>query len=266
MQCGISTACLFPLDTIESLKRLADTGARVTEIFLNTFSEMEDGYLAKLQDVLQANSIRAAALHPFSSMLEAFFFATPYPARWQDGLKLYRRLFEAASILGADKLVFHGPNKSFSGMTPAAYADMFCALAEEGQKQGVALCQENVSYCHMGSPAYLREALPKMGGHASFVLDNKQVLRQGAALEDMLQAMGGHICHVHISDHAPGRDCLLPGEGSWDFAPFLQALGRLPTPPDMVIEVYSGAVGGQADLQRSLQYINGLLRENAPAG
>ena len=89
MQCGISTSCFYPQETAEALSALRGAGVETVEIFLNTFSELELSYTERLRSVLQDAGMRAAALHPFTSGMETFFFASEYGGRLEDGLRIY---------------------------------------------------------------------------------------------------------------------------------------------------------------------------------
>ena len=88
MQCGISTSCFYPQETAEALSALRGAGVETVEIFLNTFSELELSYTERLRSVLQDAGMRAAALHPFTSGMETFFFASEYGGRLEDGLRI----------------------------------------------------------------------------------------------------------------------------------------------------------------------------------
>ncbi|MFV0412915.1 MAG: sugar phosphate isomerase/epimerase family protein [Oscillospiraceae bacterium] len=260
MQCGISTACFFPMNTLDALRQVTQLGAPVTEVFINTFSEMEDGYIAKLASVAAAAKTRVASVHPCSSAMEGFFFATEYSGRMQDGIALYRRFFEAARALGADKLVFHGDHRINKGMfATARYIDHFCTLAAIGREYGVTLCHENVAYCRLGDPAAVRRVHPLLGEYAAFVLDTKQVHRFGAPLEEMLAAMGKDVRHVHISDYNDQKDCLPPGKGSLDMKKLVNSLLAVGYTGDFIIELYRDGFDDIMDLANAMQYIQAFL-------
>ena len=46
---GISSACLFPLETIRAVEECADAGFGIEEIFINTDSELTGPYFRKLR-------------------------------------------------------------------------------------------------------------------------------------------------------------------------------------------------------------------------
>ena len=45
---GISTGCYYPQLTEDIIKNIAETGVSVIELFINTHSEMSDGYIKEL--------------------------------------------------------------------------------------------------------------------------------------------------------------------------------------------------------------------------
>ena len=136
MQCGISTSCFYPQETAEALSALRGAGVETVEIFLNTFSELELSYTERLRSVLQDAGMRAAALHPFTSGMETFFFASEYGGRLEDGLRIYRRYFEVCRVLGIPRVVFHG----FKGI-----AKIICCCA--GQRGNMALISVRKTWC-----------------------------------------------------------------------------------------------------------------------
>lgn len=143
MHCGISTACFYPQETADALALLCGAGTGTTEIFFNTFSELRPEYVSRLEETLSASNTRAAALHPFSCMMEPFFFASGYPNRLQDGLALYRRYFEVCQTLRIPRMVFHGDYVQ----TPypfACHCENYLLLRRMAREYGVELCQENV--------------------------------------------------------------------------------------------------------------------------
>lgn len=265
MRCGISTACFYPDNTLLSLQTLADAGVEVTELFLNTFSELEDDFVAKLLDVQKQSGIDIVSVHPFTSQIEGFLFATEYAGRFEDGVRIYERYFKLCRALGAGKLVFHGDHKWAETRFPLEeYAKRFVALSAVARRYGVALCHENVSYCRLGDPGTVRKARPLFGPAAAFVLDTKQVLRYGADVEDMLAAMGEDIRHVHISDFLSGQDCIPPGRGRFDFEGLLHTLSANGYRGDLIIELYRDGFKTLDDLLQAKRYIEALLARTQP--
>lgn len=262
MRCGISTACFFPDNVLDGLRQVVETGAPVTEVFLGTFNELEEEFVAKMQKIAENSGVRVAYVHPFSSMIEGFYFASHYEGRLDDGLKLYRRYFEVCKRLGADKLVFHGDHNMNVAQYPVRqYAQNFKALAALGRENGVTLCHENVYYCRLTSPEDAKLLTRLLGNDAAFVLDTKQVLRGGGSVKAMVDAMGRRIRHIHISDRDKGEDYLPPGQGGFSFEALIDSLRAHEYDGDMVIEVYRDNFLHPADLKAAMEYVNALIQE-----
>lgn len=261
MRCGISTACFYPENTLKSLQSVIDAGAPVTELFLNTFSELEDGFICKVKDMVSSSGIEISSVHPFSSIIEGFFFASWYEGRMDDGIGLYRCFFEICKELGADKLVYHGDHKRNERIFPDdRYAEIFRHLAGMGRECGVTLCHENVYYCRLGEPRRVKEIRPLLGEYANFTLDTKQVQRWGSTIEEMIDAMDGRICNVHISDYNGGQDdCLPPGAGQFDFSALISDLKAKGFDGDLIIELYREGFRDVAELREAMKYVNTLL-------
>lgn len=261
MRCGISTACFYPAPTLQAFEALAAHAVPVTEIFLNTFSEMEDGYVQKLRQVQQQSGIEVSSIHPCTTMIEGYLFAANYPTRLEDGLTMYRRYFEICNELGADKLVFHGDhsfNRRF--FSDGDYAENFRRLARCGREYGVAVCHENVAYCRLSRPKYVRALRPLLAEDAAFVLDTKQVRRRDGSLQKMMDAMDGAIRQVHISDYDAAHNCLLPGRGDMDIPAFLQHLAAQGFTGDLIIEVYNDNFDDVSELVQAMGLIDHWLR------
>ena len=51
MSVGISTACFYPAATEEALRCVAEAGAKVTEVFFNSPSELEPDFLRRISSI-----------------------------------------------------------------------------------------------------------------------------------------------------------------------------------------------------------------------
>lgn len=236
MLAGISTACFYPQHTEDTLRQLISLSIQSVEIFLNTFSELEDTYLRELRRLADGSGVRVLAIHPFTSGMEPLFFFSRYDRRFQDGLELYKRFFHAANLLGAEILVFHGNTRGIP-IENDAYFERFGRLIQAGKSFGVLVCQENVSRCTSHSPVFLREmaaALPD----ARFVLDVKQAVRSGESPQSFIEALGRKIVHIHISDHTEQISCLPPGKGILNTGRFLTDMQNTGFNGGIIVELY----------------------------
>lgn len=261
MHLGISTACLYPMATEESLSRLLGRGFRLFEIFINTASELEEGYYQKeLCSRLKQAGALVTSIHPFTSAFENMLLFSDYPRRTEDGLAFYRRYFEMAQQLGARYLVLHGQRNYQKSRIPeeeyfARYARLFRLGKEE---YGIITAQENVAAFRSEKAAFIRKMRETLGKDCAFVLDIKQAVRAGEDPEEMRLAMGKNLVHVHLNDHTPGKDCMLPGKGIFCFESFFRKLRDCGYQGDGVIEVYRGDFGPEEQLNDAMDYLQAV--------
>lgn len=262
MQIGASSSCFYPMHTERAAQLLQDAGFPVIELFLNAVCELEPSYTAALRRQLAQTGTRVISFHPFSSSMEPYYFATDYDRRSADGMELYRRLFDCAAGYGARFFNFHGDLKA----TPypfERYCEKFLQLSRLAAQYGLTLCQENVARCKCGGIDNILQMRRLLGDEVHFTLDLKQALRSGANLFEMARAMGPALCHLHLSDHAPGRDCLAPGCGEFDFVRLFAQLAAGGYGGDAVIELYRDNFGDLAELCGAAGYLRRCERQAA---
>lgn len=260
MECGISTACLYPQDTAQALRTVCEAGVGTTEIFLNTFSELEPAYVDRLREILCGAHTRVTSLHPFTSALETFFFASEYGGRLEDGMRVYRRYFEVCRLLDIPRVVFHGDYLQ----TPYPFekhCENYLHLRRIARSYGVDFCQENVVRCKCGRPDYIRRMREYTGDDVSFVLDVKQQRRAGVPLWEMMDAMQGKISHIHLSGETPENDCTTPDEDNFRLREFLNRLIKEAYSGDMVIELYRSGFSDIGELCAAAAHIGALYAE-----
>lgn len=262
MQCGISTACMYPQDTSVSLRQLTAMRPGLLEVFLNTFRELDDSYVSTLQETLSATGSRLTSLHPFSSGFEPFLFFTEYKGRFDDGVLLYRRFFETCRKLGAPLLVMHGDYRAKPG-DMKFYAARFSELARIGAEEyGITLAQENVDRCRCGLPENILLLREYTGDTVKFVLDVKQARRAGQDVFEIAKAMGPqNICHLHLSDELEGKSCALPGQGTFDFETLLRYLLRNGCRANAVIELYRDGFERPEQLVQAADWMDTLMQK-----
>ncbi len=258
MQCGLSTACFFPMETTRALEEICNTEVKLVELFFNTFCELEDGYVDRLQLILRQNHMKVSAVHPFTSMMEPFFFSSPYLSRQEDGMQLYRRYFEVCRALEAPILVFHGQYQN-TNYPFEQYCKNYDTLRQLGKNYGVSLCQENVARCKCGFSENIRKLREWTDDRAEFVLDLKQERRAENNLDEMFLAMNGKIRHVHISDFSQDYDCLPPGEGKENWPEIVNRLRQQPC-DSMVVELYRDGFQDTMQLVNAAAVVNACLK------
>lgn len=235
---GLSSACFYPEETLDSVKRCAELGFDNVEIFMNSFSELEEPYLRQIRSFCENSETNVTSIHPFTSGYEYMLFFSAYKKRAGEAAEFYRKYFHAAAYLGAEFVVFHGDavRAPFFGMDN--YCEVLSRLMETAKSEGTTLAHENVSTARAGDPVFMKELHERFGrGNISFVFDLKQTLRGCYDPFGMLDAMSGDIRHIHINDWKDG-ECRLPFSGSADISGVLKRLASDGYSGKFIIEVY----------------------------
>ena len=108
METGISTACLYPMETERALDLLLGLGFRRFEVFLNCESELQRPFLRELKARADEYGAVFTSVHPFTSAMESSLLFGNYPRRTAEAFAFYRRYCEAAAYLGGKYVVIHG--------------------------------------------------------------------------------------------------------------------------------------------------------------
>lgn len=238
MKIGISTACLYPMETERALQTLLERGFSLFEVFFNCDGEMEPTFLDRLRRQAAAYEARFCSVHFYTAGFESMMFFSDYPRRFAESMERYRRNFSAARRLGASYAVMHGGKEQC--VEDAVYFERYHALFEAAREEGITLLLENVRLHKSASPEFIRRMRQALGPQgAAFNFDLKQAVRAGVDPFAMLEAMGEEVRNIHINDCNAQGDCLLPGEGTFDFALLAQKLKEMQYSGDLLIEVYS---------------------------
>ena len=83
MKVGISTACLYPMETKLALQTLLEKGFRHFEIFFNTYREIQPDYVRTLKSLLDEYGASVKSIHPFTSGFEGMLLFSNYETRTQ---------------------------------------------------------------------------------------------------------------------------------------------------------------------------------------
>ena len=258
MKPGISTACLYPMETEKALETVCAQGAKTVDIFFNSPRELEPDFVYKLKGIADSHGAKVIALHPFCSAFEGFMFFSDYIRRYEDMLDYYGNFFRAANILGADILVIHGDRDHFK-LSDEKYLERFDGLVSRGLEFGVRVAHENVTKYRGATAEFMEKLRITLGDHAFFVFDFKQAVRAGVPYPRMIKAMGDRIIHVHVSDSNEHDDCLLPGHGNKDFAHADRLIKASGCNPQWMIEVYSRCISDYSQLAEASRYLEGIL-------
>lgn len=260
-QLGISSACYYPLVTEESFEKICLSGVKCAEIFFNSPGELEKNYIHELAARQREYGVDIVSVHPFMSFAEDFYLFSPYERRFTDILPLYERFFEVCREFGARIFVIHGAR--IPGSSPdAVYCERFAKLTELGKRYGVSVCQENVVNYRSESAEYLTMMRNAIGEDFGVVLDVKQARRAGISPYDIIDAVGGCIRHVHISDHRADCDCVPPGQGRFDFPELFRTMRGIGYEGAYMIEVYEHSYRDEREITESYQKVKNFLIES----
>lgn len=257
MNYGASIACFYPMDTELSLKKVGELGIKNTEIFFNTFSELEADYLKNLRSIADGFGVNIRSIHPFSSFAENYMLFSTYERRFIDTADMYKRYYEACNILGANIVVFHGARGRASVPDKVKF-ERFGIMSEHAEKFGVTLAQENVVEFCSQHPEYLLAMREHIGDRFKMVLDVKQAIRAHHNPMEFIDALGESIAHIHISDSDESHDCLAPGKGNFDLRGVKDAMKKLNYHGSWIVELYNYNYTGYDDVARGVDYIASL--------
>ena len=259
MKLGMSSAAFYgQMETEDQAALLRDFPVDACEIFLETHSEYSAEFGALVRERLAG--LPCLSVHPKGTQFEQDLFGRSRRQE-QDALRTFRGVCEAGQALGARYYVFHGPFSVSGRLRPGGIVELekrvgnLRAIAAE---HGLELLWENVSWCTLQKPEDAREiaaAFPDMG----FVLDVKQAMRAGVEPAAMLEAMSGHVRHVHALDwDAAGKLCL-PGQGVVDWRALMGALRAQGYDGAVVLEPYEWLAHDRHALRRSLEHLRACI-------
>ncbi len=254
MKIGVSTACFYPLETEISLENLGKAGIKHTEIFFNALCELKPSFIDLLLDIKDAYGITVSSIHPTMSLAESFMIFSAYDRRYREAEEQYRRYSEAAAQLGAKYIVMHG-GKPNGVLNDEEYCERYMRLKEVTRENGVTILQENVVRYRAGEIEFLRAMRDILGDEAEFCIDLKQSLRCGYDPYTLIEEFSPNIRHYHISDHSIASDCLLPGDGGFDFPEFFSAIRQKGFDGSCIVEVYSNSYRSYEDIYKSYRKV-----------
>lgn len=259
MNIGASTACFYPLETEQALKKVCELGFKKAEVFMNAPCELEDGFAGELDRIARDGGVDIVSVHPFSSFLESSCIFGDYQRRFNDYIGLYQKTCHAAAIMGARYVVIHGAVAAPKIPIPdERYFERFKMLIDIGRAEGVTVCQENVNRFKSQSMEFCKKMRSALGSDYNMVFDIKQTVRAGEDTFAFLQEFKNEIRHLHISDNGAMGDCLPIGKGSFDFNRLKQIMESADYKGDAVIEIYSSNYDVFKELKESKVYLEGL--------
>ena len=252
---GISSASFFHRMDIEDV--VSDLGAHripIAELFLNTFSEYEEGFVSLLAERARAAGLTIYSVHPMGSQFEPQLFSIHHRQR-VDALRIFERVLRAAKQLNASCYVMHGAahlSGAAKNLQPDRVVPIFADLCAMARGYGVTLTLENVSWGMFRTPDYGLRLSDRLGDALHYTLDVKQAVRGGHTPADYIEAVGELIANLHLCDYRRAADgtwkWLLPGRGDCDFAGVFTRLAQKGYGGPAFVEVYSDSYGDLSEL------------------
>ena len=258
MNIGVSTACLYPMETEKALSSLAKLGIKTVEIFFNADCELDGDIYNEIKSIISDNGVSVLSVHPYTSAVETMSLFGDYPRRLTAMMDMYKRYFEIMNELGARVFVLHGALKS-AHCSDELYLERYSGLFELGKRYGVTVAQENVSYCKSGDLGFLRNMKQQLGGECAFVLDVKQALRSGLDPFEIMDIMGDRLVHCHLSDNTPEKDCIPVGQGRLDFGRFAKELKNRSYSGGIILELYISGFTDLSQLKESVVHMKSFF-------
>jgi sugar phosphate isomerase/epimerase len=260
MKLGISSSCLYPLETDKSLEFLCKNEIPVTEIFFNSPSEILLPYVKVLENLSKTYGTEISSVHPCGSVGEPYFLFSEYKKRYLESFDYYNRYYEAAAQLGAKYVVLHGD--TLQGSIPMGeYAERLMEMNFKANEYGVSVLQENVNRYRAATPENIAELKRLTNGRLDFTYDVKQSVRAGFEPNEIYAAMRGNIKNVHISDNSLSGDCLLPSKGEFDFATLFEELDKDRYKGAVLVEVYNWAYKDRSELIDAYNFVKNVHKK-----
>ena len=247
MDIGVSTACLYPLETEKALYELAERGIRNVELFINSVDELDGSILADIRRIISDYSLSVKSMHPFSSPMETVFLFGDYPRRTEYLIDIYKRYFEVMAEFGAKVFVLHGAILS-SKVPDERYMERYLRLYRIGKEFGVTVAQENICYCKSSSVKFIEDMIVQLGDETRFVVDLKQARRSHIDPFRLLDIIGDKVVHLHVSDGNSGCDCMPIGKGDFNFNHLFKVLSSINYNNAMIVELYRENYNGYDEL------------------
>lgn len=258
MKVGISLACFYPEHPESVIDRVCDMGFDIAELFLNTYSELDDNYISDFSKLCDKRGLEIYSIHPFTSALENYMFFSPYDRRIEDSVKLYTKYCDVANKLGAKVVNIHG-DRGVGLANPEKYCDCLAPFFEMTEKSGVVFSHENVFFNSINHPEFVEDLCRRFGDSIRFTFDIKQANKGGSDPYAVCMAMGGNVSNFHINDFDKDHICMLPGRGEVDHKRIYSTLISNGYKGPAIIEVYRDNFTLNEEIYDSKKYLETLF-------
>ncbi len=257
MEIGISTASLFGrLYNEDAIEVIGDLGAKVCEVFLETYSEYTEEY-ADLLNSRKNENLKVHSIHTLNTHFEPQLFS-PCERTKKDAVEIFENCLKAGKRLGASHYTLHGKAKLKKNTKFDNYEEIgtqMAVLTEITAKYGINLCLENVEWAFYREPGFFSKIKPYAPKLCS-CLDVKQAREAGFSDGEYLEETGDALMTVHLSDVDEFGRIARPSEkGCFDFEELFRKLRYNGFKGNCLIEIYKDNFNTLDDLKQSLEYL-----------
>ena len=171
----------------------------------------------------------------------------------------FHQTMDCVEILGARLVVFHpGYDRWRYGGQAQPWIDanlrFWPELIRRAEDLGCVMALENIFEETPDTLSTLLQTIDSPFLGACFDIGHWHLFGE-TDLDSWLQALGDHLCHLHLHDnHGSQDDHLALGKGKIDFPAFFDALSSSGTRPSITLEVHD-----PEGISSSLEYLHRLL-------
>ncbi len=255
MNFGVSTSCLYPMQTELALKELGKAGVKSCEVFVNSLSETTTDFAKTLNEIKENYEMNIVSVHHITTY--SYMYFDEYERRHYEGLEFHKRFFEFAGLAGAKYFVIHGL-LNHGKISENEYFERFTKLSAEGKNFGITVAQENVHRHLSENPDFLERMKNAIGDDFKLIFDIKQAVRSGYSPFEFVDKFKNDIVHIHASDHNSQSDCIVPGKGFFDFKKLFNEMERAGFNGKYIVELYRSGFGNISELTDALDYMRNL--------
>lgn len=259
MRLGLTSAAFYGrFETEDAAAHLRSFPLETCEVFLETPSEYCRAFGETVREKL--NGLHCTTVHPLGTQFEQQLFGRS-ARQVEDAFRLFAGVCDAGQAIGAKYYVFHGPFGVHAPLKPEKIQrlpETYARMQETAAARGMTVLWENVHWCSCRGPEEVR-TLKRLLPEVCFVLDTKQAMRAGYAPQQVLEAMGDRVRHVHVLDAAPDGSLCLPGEGTIDWRGLMAQLRAQGFDGSVILEPYDYLARDESALRRSLAFLDGCL-------
>jgi sugar phosphate isomerase/epimerase len=224
MRLSFSTAGLYPIDTIEALKLVSQSGFEEAELMPQCYREITDVFAFQTHKQLKESGcrIKVSSIH-FPLVLFASFYNL-YGGMRKETEGLCEHIVASAVIYGTEIIVIHAPNKMSQEEVHTygeAVYENIRYLCDTASDFGITIALENNPKTVTDTPEHLRETAAFLNrGNLKPMLDTTEASE--ASIQPIEFVKKIPLCHLHLSDHAGNTKHIIPGMGEQNWQEFFE--------------------------------------------